>query len=514
MAVVETIKIEGDASGAVTAFNKTTDAAKKTGTAAKESNQAIESGLSAIDKKTGGAVSAFRALTGGLKSAVSGFKTLRGAVIATGIGALLIAITSLVSYFTRTERGAQKLRVIMAGLGAAVNAVLDVVTSLGDALTKLFSGDFSGAIDTVKKGFAGIGDEIRNDVKAAIELEEAMNRVKVQERELTSERSRANKEIIKARLIADDITKSTEERAAAIREAGRIEEEISNRELATQRERLRVLEQQASLSESDEATLDEIENARARVYDLEAANLSRRKRLQTEIIALRNEELAIEKELQKAREEGLKAAVARGQEALKKSVDAQVGVMEKGQQNVSNRIQKTNQAITTSSTQAVQTQAATLEDYVNFAVANLDVVSGALGNLSYAVGQNTKMGKALSIAQAIIDTYTAANTALKSAPPPFNFVAAAGVTAAGIANVNAIKNTQVPTSASSSVSIPSISQPSASPQFNLIGQGGVNQLAQSIGSQFNRPMRAYVVGSDINSSQELERKRIKIATFG
>ena len=170
MAVVETIKIEGDASGAVTAFNKTTDAAKKTGTAAKESNQAIESGLSAIDKKTGGAVSAFRALTGGLKSAVSGFKTLRGAVIATGIGALLIAITSLVSYFTRTERGAQKLRVIMAGLGAAVNAVLDVVTSLGEALTKLFSGDFSGAIESVKKGFAGIGDEIRNDVKAAIEL--------------------------------------------------------------------------------------------------------------------------------------------------------------------------------------------------------------------------------------------------------------------------------------------------------------------------------------------------------
>jgi hypothetical protein len=340
-----------------------------------------------------------------------------------------------------------------------------------------------------------------------------MNRVKVQERELTSERSRANKEIIKARLIADDITKSTEERAAAIREAGRIEEEISNRELATQRERLRVLEQQASLSESDEATLDEIENARARVYDLEAANLSRRKRLQTEIIALRNEELAIEKELQKAREAGLKAAVARGQEALKKSVDAQVGVMEKGQQNVSNRIQKTNQAITSSSTQAVQTQAATLEDYVNFAVANIDVVSGALGNLSYAVGQNTKLGKALSIAQAIIDTYTAANTALKSAPPPFNFVAAAGVTAAGIANVNAIKNTQVPTSAGSSVSIPSISQPSASPQFNLIGQSGVNQLAQSIGSQFDRPMRAYVVGSDINTSQELERKRIKIATF-
>lgn len=514
MAVVETIKIEGDSSGAVTAFNKTTDAAKKTGNAAKESNQAIESGLSAIDKKTGGAVSAFRALTGGLKTAVSGFKTLRGAVIATGIGALLIAITSLVSYFTRTERGAQKLRVIMAGLGAAVDSVLDAVTSLGEALSQIFSGNFSGALDTIKKGFAGIGDEIRNDVKAAIALEEAMNRVKVQERELTSERSRANKEIIKARLIADDITKSTEERAAAIREAGRIEEEISNRELATQRERLRVLQEKANLSESDEATLDEIEQARARVYDLEAANLSRRKRLYTEILALRNEELAIEKEMAKAREDSLKALTEKAQKALSESVDAEVKIIEKGQQNVSGRIQKTNQAIVASGTQAVKTQSASLEDYVNFAVANVDVVSGALGNLSHAVGQNTKLGKAMSVAQAIIDTYTAANTALKSAPPPFNYIAAAGVTAAGIANVNAIRNTQVPTSANDNISVPSVSQPSMTPQFNLIGQGGVNQLAQSIGSQFDRPLRAYVVGSDVNSAQEMNRKRIKIATFG
>ena len=514
MAVVETIKIEGDSSGAVNAFNKTTAAAKKTGTAAKESNQAIESGLSAIDKKTGGAVSAFRALTGGLKTAVSGFKTLRGAVIATGIGALLIAITSLVSYFTRTERGAQKLRVIMAGLGAAVASVMDAVTSLGDALTKLFSGDFTGALETVKKGFAGIGDEIRNDVAAAIELETAMNKVKVQERELTSERSRANKEIIKARLIADDITKSTEERTAAIREAGRLEQEISDRELATQRERLRVLEAQASLSESDEATLQEIEDARARVYDLEGANLSRRKRLQTEILALKQEELNIEKEMAKARQDSLKALSERAQQTLKESVDAQVTLMEKGQANVSSRIQRTNQAIVSSSTEAVKTQSATLGDYANFAVANLDIVSGAIGNLSYAVGQNTKLGKALSIAQAIIDTYTAANTALKSAPPPFNYVAAAGVTAAGLANVSAIRKTEVPTSATQSVSVPSVSQPSVSPQFNLVGQGGINQLAQSIGSQFDRPMRAYVVGTDINSSQELERKRIKTATFG
>ena len=514
MAVVETIKIEGDASGAVSAFNKTTTAAKQTGAAAKESNKTIESGLSAIDKRTGGAVSAFKGLTGGIKSAVTGFKTLRGAVIATGIGALLIAITGLVAYFTKTEKGAQKLRVIMAGLGAAVNAVVDVVISLGDGLSKLFSGDLFGAIETVKKGFANIGDEIRNDVKAAIELEDALNKVKVQERELTSERSKANKEIIKARLIADDITKSTEERSAAILEAGRIEQEVSDKELRTQRERLRILEAQAELSSSDEATLDEIENARARVYDLEGANLSRRKRLQTEIIALKQEELTIEREMAKARQDSIKAITEKTQKELKDSVKKETDIIAKGQTNVSNRIQRTNTAIVSSATEAVEFQSASIGDYANFAVANLDVVSGAIGNLSQAVGQNTKFGKSLAIAQAVIDTFKGANAALGSAPPPFNFIAAAGVTAAGIANVNAIKNTQIPTSESSSVSIPSITQPSASPQFNVVGQGSINQLAQSIGSQNNKPMRAYVVGGDVTTSQELERKRIKTATFG
>ena len=45
------------------------------------------------------------------------------------------------------------------------------------------------------------------------------------------------------------------------------------------------------------------------------------------------------------------------------------------------------------------------------------------------------IGKAAGIAQASIDTYAAANKALASAPPPFNFVLAGAVVAAGLANV-------------------------------------------------------------------------------
>ena len=46
-----------------------------------------------------------------------------------------------------------------------------------------------------------------------------------------------------------------------------------------------------------------------------------------------------------------------------------------------------------------------------------------------------KIQKGFAVAQAIMDTYAAANVALKSAPPPFNYALMAGVIATGIGNV-------------------------------------------------------------------------------
>jgi hypothetical protein len=53
------------------------------------------------------------------------------------------------------------------------------------------------------------------------------------------------------------------------------------------------------------------------------------------------------------------------------------------------------------------------------------------------------IGKAASISVATIDTFEAANKALKSAPPPFNFALMAGVVAAGMANVARISGVKL-----------------------------------------------------------------------
>ena len=53
------------------------------------------------------------------------------------------------------------------------------------------------------------------------------------------------------------------------------------------------------------------------------------------------------------------------------------------------------------------------------------------------------VGKSAAVAQATMDTYAAANRALASAPPPFNYGLAAAVVAAGLANVAKIGGVQL-----------------------------------------------------------------------
>lgn len=57
------------------------------------------------------------------------------------------------------------------------------------------------------------------------------------------------------------------------------------------------------------------------------------------------------------------------------------------------------------------------------------------------------------------------------------------------------------------------SQAVAAPSFNIVGQGGANQLAESIGSQEKQPLKAYVVSSDVTSAQSMERNIVEGASI-
>ena len=136
-----------------------------------------------------------------------------------------------------------------------------------------------------------------------------------------------------------------------------------------------------------------------------------------------------------------------------------------------------------------------------------NVQQGIAGAITIA-GKNSKFGKALATTQAIIDTFAGANKALSSAPPPLNFINAAAVVAAGIANVKAINATEEPEPPAEVAATGGggVSIPIAPPAFNIVGAGGVNQLATAIADQSEKPIRAFVVEQDVSSATQLQRQ--------
>lgn len=134
--------------------------------------------------------------------------------------------------------------------------------------------------------------------------------------------------------------------------------------------------------------------------------------------------------------------------------------------------------------------------------------------------------KALSSANTVISTIEAAQNAFKSASgspitavfPGYPYVQAGLATAFGIAKLKQIQNQQFNPGGGSTSSIPSSSTSaptsagvSRTPSFNVVGTSGINQIAESLNQ--DKPVKAYVVGSEVTTQQQLDRKRVNTASL-
>lgn len=66
-------------------------------------------------------------------------KFLKVALISTGIGAIVVALGSLVAYFTKTQTGADKLRQFLEPLKTVFQVIMDTVAALGGKIFDAFS---------------------------------------------------------------------------------------------------------------------------------------------------------------------------------------------------------------------------------------------------------------------------------------------------------------------------------------------------------------------------------------
>lgn len=272
--------------------------ADKASTSMKAGFTASANAAALIPGPIGVAATAMTGLTGATSTFVGALKTVKGALIATGVGAFVVLVGTLIAYFTETEKGAQKLRTIMAGLGGVIRTVADAMMSLD---------------------FRNLTTNIKENTQAAIANAKALNAVEEAEGDLTVKRAEANKEITRARLIADDLTKSTEERIEAVKRAGEIEKQVAAEELTIQRQRLAAMESNLNMKkDASEEERDLVDQAKVRLADLERETLMREKRLGSEVQSLKNEQAARDKERDAARLEAQKERDAAEVEAAKK----------------------------------------------------------------------------------------------------------------------------------------------------------------------------------------------------
>jgi hypothetical protein len=155
-------------------------------------------------------------------------------------------------------------------------------------------------------------------------------------------------------------------------------------------------------------------------------------------------------------------------------------------------------------------------------VALMDKTAGVLSRGADLLGKNTAAGKAMSIAAATINTYQGitAELATKTVTPfeiGLKIANVALIAATGLKAVKDIISVKVPGGGGGGAA-PSMSGAGAgggaAPQFNVVGNSGVNQLAGIMATNEQTPVKAYVVPSDVTTGQSLDRNIIRNASLG
>jgi len=246
-----------------------------------------------------------------LKGAKNLFTAIKVGIAATGIGALLISFTALATFFTKTKKGAELLETALAGVGATVSVIVDRVSKFGGAIVKLFQGDAKGALQDVKGAFTGIGDEIVNDTKRAIELKIAFQNLRDSQRDLNVETAQQRAEIERLKLVAEDVTKSTNERLKAAKAAFDIENNLLAKRIFNAKEDLRIQQESMELTKVNGKNiaqeLDKEAELKIALADITGESLTKQ-------IELNNKINAIQAEAEAKRIAALDAEKARAKE--------------------------------------------------------------------------------------------------------------------------------------------------------------------------------------------------------
>ena len=354
MAITKTINLEVNTKDAQKSLKGLEKGVEDVNKEVKDTSKTTQQMGGTLDKISGGAVSKFASFKTAVAGVTTGFKSLKFAIIATGIGALLIAVTALGQAFTRSEEGQNKFAKILGVIGSVTGNLLDLLADLGEsiisvfenpkqaikdfaslikdnittrfeglinlipnlgkAVEQLFKGNFKEAgkiagdslgqvvlgVDSITDSVSGaiesvkkFGEEVASDAAAAAKIADQRANAEKAARKLIIERAQAEQDIARLREKAVNKEKFTaKERIEFLEEAGKISEDLAAKETAVAKLRLEAKLTENSLTKSNKDDLNEAAQLEASVIQLETQRLNLQKRLSTELLTARREAAA------------------------------------------------------------------------------------------------------------------------------------------------------------------------------------------------------------------------------
>ena len=572
MSIIIAAELKANTKQAVSEVKKVNEEVKKVGRSAKKTGEELTEGMvvgnaavKQVDKVTGGLASSLVKVA---KAAKLSGKAMRVALLSTGIGAIVIAVGLLVEYW-------DEITDLIGGSNKELEKQIVLNSENLDTVDRKLR-NIRTQIELEKKQGKNVDDLIEKEKSLVLEKRKALldqiEAEKLRLKEIKDEAEMAtwrekqllsNQRLVKAGGKA--VSKITEEERIAINdqqtkldnlinaydsfELGEIVEpkktkdtgETEAEKLAEQ-QRLKAIEDKASSIEEITKLEDDFlqsqlekqtqeENA---VYDkyfaqIQAAELynisttvleeARQKELQviSDAYALEAEEKTKERldKIKKIVDDATELTEIEKLEKEKAAALAELYLLE------ATWIEKARIAAYYNNQILDVTKENKAEEEKDDAIKNkaqLNMAKSTLGDMASLFDEQSAAGKASAAAAALINTYQGitAELATKTVTPfeiglkIANIATIAGI---GFKSVKDILKT-TPANASGGGSNPAAGAGAPQPPaFNIVGASGETQLADAIGSQTQRPARAYVVSNDVTTAQELDRNIIDGASI-
>lgn len=405
-------------------------------------------------------------------------KLFRLALIATGVGAIVVALGLLIANFDSVKKAVMNLIPGLSAIGDFFSKIIDTVT------------DFIGVTSDATRALDKMVEDSEASLKRSEHFLEA-NGDKYDE--YTQRKIKANIEFNKKRIeLAKDEELTEAEKFARIKE---FRDKADREILKADSDRLEK-QQKARQDETDKINT---ENQKRR--DLEKqAEKERQQLLFESAMAGAEAGRAFDKMRLENNKKFLEELAEQEDEALEYSV----------KQTIEAERKKAEEA------QRVADEKKALDEAVNGAI-----VSGAdqtLALVAEIAGKDSKIGKAVAIAQATISGIQGVQSAFTTASaspittvfPAYPFIQAGLAGAFSAIQIAKIKSVNPSGGGGSSSTSSGGGGGSSAPSFNLVQGTGTNQIAEGLNKQ-SQPVKAYVVGSDVSSQQSLDRNIVQTA---